>query len=63
MATSSIFADFTIRDQKTAEAFVDALDKAAEQPEFKPTHSYRKVTDPDEIRALLDRRQLLSDDK
>ena len=30
MATSSIFADFTIRDKKTARAFVKALEESAE---------------------------------
>lgn len=28
MATSSIFADFSIKDKKTVESFVDALEKS-----------------------------------
>ena len=33
MATSSIFADFTIKDKETAERFVDALVESFEEPE------------------------------
>ena len=39
MATSSIFADFTIRDKKTARAFVkalEALEKTAATPATAP---------------------------
>lgn len=58
MATSSIFADFSIKNTKTAEAFVDALDKSAQHvhdmPKGKPIH---QVTDPIEINALFANRK------
>lgn len=36
MATSSIFASFNIKDSKTAEAFVAALDASANDPKRTP---------------------------
>lgn len=53
MATSSIFHNFTITDPAAAERFLDALDKAAAQPPWKPqTDVARLVQDPEEIRAI-----------
>lgn len=58
MATSSIFTNFTITDKKTAAAFVEALDAASKEPEWKPRAPIKAhVTDPDEIRALLEKRE------
>ena len=37
MATSSIFASFNIKDKKTAEAFVDALEASAKDPKRERT--------------------------
>lgn len=53
MATSSIFADFSIYDKEKAEAFVDALDRSANGPKWEPKGPVsRTVTDPAEIRAI-----------
>jgi hypothetical protein len=54
MATSSILADFTIKDRKTAEAFVKAYEAASKEPEFKPTINIgASITDPERLRAIL----------
>ena len=37
MATSSIFANVKITDRKSAETFVDALEKASKLPKRVPT--------------------------
>lgn len=54
MATSSIFADFRIRDKKTAEAFINALDESANSapyvPEYQPAHL---VTDSKELDRIF----------
>lgn len=43
MAESSIFANFVIKDKKTAKAFVDALEKSAKQKnKFKKKTRKRK---------------------
>lgn len=58
MATSSIFANFDIKDKKTAEAFVEALDKSANAPEWKPTKPIEPpITDHNAIRALFAHRK------
>ncbi len=58
MATSSIFTNFTITDEKTAERFLDALDKAAEQPAWKPRIPYKPpIRDPEVIRAKMAKRE------
>ncbi|MCD8371575.1 MAG: hypothetical protein LUC94_14865 [Clostridiales bacterium] len=57
MATSSIFHNFTITDEKSAECFVDALDKAAQQPAWKSKLGYKPpVRDPEVLRAMMARR-------
>ena len=50
MATSSIFADFTIRDKKTASAFVKALEEAsaARRPDTEIGHTL--LSDPAAIK-------------
>lgn len=57
MATSSIFANFDIRDKKTAERFVEALDESAHDPAWNPVAPIDPpLTDKDAIRALLAKR-------
>lgn len=54
MATSSIFANFTINDEKTATHFADALDLASQQPEWKPSAPVnRPLRDLAQIRELM----------
>lgn len=51
MATSSIFADFSIYDKEKAEAFVEALDRSANGPKFVPLGPVPPtIKDPEEIR-------------
>ena len=58
MATSSIFASFDIKDKKTAEAFVEALDQSANGPEWKPVKPVEPIlTDHDAIRELFTKRK------
>lgn len=58
MATSSIFADFHITDQKSAEAFVDALDASAHDPKRMPVAPVKPpLTDHNEIRAFFAKRK------
>ena len=53
MATSSIFYNFTITDEKEAERFVNVLDKAAQQPAWKPQSEVDPlIRDPEKIRAI-----------
>lgn len=57
MATSSIFANFDIKDKKTAERFVEALEESAHDPAWKPVAPIDSpLTDKDTIRALLAKR-------
>lgn len=54
MATSSIFANVKITDPKKAEAFADALDASARDPERKPTVPVIPlVTNINEIRTFM----------
>lgn len=58
MATSSIFASFDIKDKKTAEAFVEALDKSANGPDWKPSKPVEPpITDKNKIKALFAKRK------
>lgn len=62
MATSSIFASFDIKDKKTAAAFVDALEKSANGPAWKPRRPVKApLTDPDVIRKLVEKNEQLND--
>ncbi|MCD7847376.1 MAG: hypothetical protein LUG49_05045 [Oscillospiraceae bacterium] len=64
MATSSIFYNFTITDPKAAERFADALEKASQQPPWKPqTEVGHLVTDPEELRAMFEKRKKLDAEK
>ncbi len=57
MATSSIFHNFTITDEESAESFVEALDKAAQQPAWQSKLGYKPpIRDPEVLRAMLARR-------
>lgn len=54
MATSSIFANVRITDPKKAEAFAEALDESARNPERVPSASVVPlVTNIDEIREFM----------
>lgn len=54
MATSSIFANIRITDPKKAEAFVEALDESARDPERVPSASVIPlVTNIDDIRKFM----------
>lgn len=58
MATSSIFTSFDMKDKKTAEAFVEALDKSAHEPAWKPSKPVKPLlTDPEAIRVLFAKRK------
>lgn len=58
MATSSIFANFSISDRRTAEAFVTALDASANDPKREPVAPVDPpLTDHAAIRAFLDKRK------
>ena len=54
MATSSIFADFTIRDKKTARAFVKAMEVSEKTPPQKRTVDFQFVESPEEIKKVAD---------
>lgn len=60
MATSSIFADFTIKDKRTAEAFVMALEESADhEKQQPPAHDQASLlTDRKAIRALMAKRSI-----
>ena len=53
MATSSIFANVIITDPIKAEAFIDALDAAADTPKEKKAPTNALVTDIEKIRAMM----------
>ncbi len=56
MPTSSLFTNFNITDEKTARAFVKALDASAKDPKRVPTSSVKAyVSDPEEIRRLYEK--------
>ena len=55
MATSSIFADFTIRDNKTARAFVKALDASEKTPPQKRMADFQIIESQEEIKKIGDR--------
>ncbi|MCD8006418.1 MAG: hypothetical protein LUF29_05520 [Oscillospiraceae bacterium] len=64
MATSSIFYNFTITDPKAAERFADALEKASQQPPWKPAFEVAPlITDKEELRAMFERRKKLDAEK
>ncbi|MCD8363535.1 MAG: hypothetical protein LUC98_11380 [Lachnospiraceae bacterium] len=58
MATSSIFTNFTITDEKSAERFADTLDKAAQQPAWQPRLAVKApVRDPEVLRNMMAKRE------
>lgn len=58
MATSSIFNSVKIKTQQEAEAFVAALEAAEKAPRIsRETPNMRYVTNPDEIRRMLEKRK------
>lgn len=57
MATSSIFANVKITDPVKAEAFINALDAAANAPKEKKASTKTLVTDIDKIREMMAKRK------
>lgn len=58
MPTSSIFANFDITDQETAEAFVAALDASAHDPKREPVSPVEPpLTEHDAIKRFLAKRK------
>lgn len=58
MPTSSIFHNFVITDKEAAERFIEALEAASAEPEWKPSKPIKEpLTDPEAIRALLEKRK------
>ena len=55
MATSSIFANFELKDPKTVDVFVDALCSDDPWPQPKATVVAEHITDPKDIRAFFAR--------
>lgn len=56
MATSSIFTNVEIKDRKSAEIFVDALEKASRLPQRVPTTKVNlPLRDKEAIRALFEK--------
>ena len=57
MATSSIFANFDIKDKQTAKAFVEALEVSAAEPVRKPTAPIEILTKSEDIKNLWAKRK------
>ena len=58
MATSTIFANIEIKDAKTAERFVAALEESEKEKDRKSSaQAYHRLTDLDEIRKLVAKRK------
>ncbi len=57
MATSSIFANFSIKDSKTAEAFVDALERSSKERSRPELSAPEYITDKDKITEFFSQRK------
>ena len=58
MATSSIFAKVEIKDPKTAERFIEALEESEkEQADAPSVQAYPMLRDLDKIRKLVAKRE------
>ena len=58
MPTSSIFTNVKLTDPKKAEAFINALDEAANAPYVKKERGDSHIlTDHEEIRKLMEKRR------
>lgn len=56
MPESSIFHNFTINGEEAAERFADALDKAAQQPPWKPQGEVAPlIRNPEVIRTMFEK--------
>jgi uncharacterized protein (DUF2147 family) len=56
MAASSILHNFVISDKKSAEKFIDALDAASAEPDWKASAPVKKpLRDPEAIRTVLEK--------
>lgn len=57
MAVSSVFANVKITDPQRVEAFIEALEQSANEPQRKPSAPLiPTLTDVDEIRKLMSKR-------
>ena len=57
MATSSIFANFDIKDKETAENFVDALDKSSNVVTNDDNTNIQEIKDSNAIKLLWAKRK------
>jgi hypothetical protein len=57
MATSSIFANFDIKNKKDAEEFVEALDKSLDYNIEKSIVNYEEINDSNVIKNLWAKRK------
>ena len=57
MATSSIFANFDIKNRKEAEDFVEAIDKSLKYNENKNLIKYDELKDSNEIKNFWAKRK------
>jgi hypothetical protein len=57
MATSSIFANFDIKNRKEAEDFVEAIDKSLKYNENKDLIKYDELKDSNDIKNLWAKRK------
>lgn len=56
MATSSILHNFVITDKEAAERFVEALEAASAEPDWKTSAPVKKpLRDPEAIRTLFEK--------
>ena len=53
MTTDSIMHNFVIKDKERAEAFANALEKAANEKAPKIKISAKQLTDPQEIKTFM----------
>ena len=53
MATSSFFTDITIKDKKTAQKFLEAMEKAEKAKKKKIDVKYNTINDKDTLRRMF----------
>ena len=53
MATSSFFTDITIKDKKTAQKFLEAMEKAEKAEKKNINVKYKNVDDKETIRRMF----------
>jgi len=53
MATSSFFTDITIKDRRTAQRFLEAMEKAEKAPKKNLDVKYKIINDKETIRSMF----------